>query len=219
MKVIVLSCDKNKDIFDAFYHCIEKYWKDHPEIIYLTETIKNPYYKTICENYPLEMWTKRIRKSLEQIDDEQLLIMVDDCFVRNPVDIERIEYASKNLKNNIAMFNFEKNYDNYDEETNLIGFKRRRHGAPYELSIMCGLWQRKVLIDILDGEYTPWDVEGNQNTKGYDFYINSGEYIIDWGYKTFMPTGLFKGKWCKNIIPFFEKERIKIDYNERGFYD
>lgn len=219
MKILVLSCDKNEDIFDAFHHCMEKYYPTHPEIIYAMETKKNPYYKTICKNYPLEQWTKRIRETLKEIDDEQILLIMDDFFIRQPVDTERIKYLSTQLKGNIATFCFEKSYDVNDEETDVIGMKKRQHGAEYEVAINCGLWQKGKLMDILKGEYTPWQVEYNRDNCGYDYYINSGEYIIDWGYVTWIPTGLFKGRWCKNIIPFFEKEGIKIDYERRNFND
>lgn len=219
MKIVVLSCDKSEDLFEPFRHCIEKYYKGHPEIIYITETIQNPYYKTICKNYPLEKWTRKIREALEEIDDEQILIMMDDCFIRKPVDEERIKYLSTKLSGNIAMFEFEKCYDPNDIETNIKGMKKRQHGAEYEVSINCGLWDRKKLIDVLKGEHDPWYVEFARDNCGYDFYINSEDYIIDWGYETWIPTGVFKGKWCKNIIPFFEKEGIKINYEERGFYD
>ena len=219
MKILVLSCDKNEDIFEAFHHCIEKYWKGHPEIIYSTETKQNPYYKTINYDYPLDKWTIRVRKTLSDIDDEQILIIMDDCFIRQPVDKKRITYASKNLKGNIATFCFEKSWDEYDEETSLKDFKKRQHGRPYEVCINCGLWQKDKLIDVLSRDTNPWEIELNQDNRGYDYYINSGDYIIDWGYETWIPTGLFKGKWCRNIIPFFEKEGIKIDYEKRGFYD
>ena len=219
MKMLVLSCDKNEDIFYAFHHCIEKYYPNHPEIIYATETIQNPYYKTICYDIPLDKWTKRIRKTLNDIDDNQILLIMDDFFIRQPVDVDRIKYLSKELKDNIAVFGFEKSFDSNDEATKVEGMKKRKHGSNYEVCINCGLWQKEKLIDILKGEYTPWQVEGNQDNCGYDHYINSGDYIIDWGYVTWIPTGLFKGKWCKNIIPFFEKEGIVIDYSKRGFYD
>lgn len=219
MKILVLSCDKNEDTFEPFYHCMEKYWKDHPEVIYATETIQNPYYKTIAKDYPLEIWTKRIRETLQEINDEQILIIVDDCFIRTHVDVDRIKYACDNLKGNIAMFNFEKSFDSNDEETNLKGFKKRRHGADYEVSIMCGLWNKEKLLNVIKEDSSPWEVEGKQNNCNYDYYINSGDYIIDWGYETFIFTGICKGKWCKNIVPFFEKEGIKIDYDRRGFCD
>ena len=219
MKIVVLSCDKNDDLFEPFYHCIEKYYKNHPEIIYITETIQNPYYKTINKNYPLEQWTKRIREALKEIDDDQILLIMDDCFIRKQVDIDRINYLSTQLKGNIAMFEFEKTYDINDTETDVIGMKKRQHGADYEVSLNCGLWNKNKLIKILSGDYTPWQIEINGNNYGYDFYINSGDYIIDWGYITWLPTGVFRGKWCKNVIPFFEKEGIIIDFNRRGFYD
>ena len=44
-KIIVISCDKNEDLFKPFYHCIEKYWPNHPEIVYSTESVVNPFYK------------------------------------------------------------------------------------------------------------------------------------------------------------------------------
>ena len=80
MKILVLSCDKNVDTFFPFYHCMEKYYPDHPEVIFATETVVNPYYKTICKSYPLDKWTRRIRETLAEIDDDKILIMIDDCF-------------------------------------------------------------------------------------------------------------------------------------------
>lgn len=219
MKILVLSCDKNSDTFEVFHHCIEKYWKSHPEIIYTTESIKNPYYKTICKDYPLSKWTKRVREVLEEINCDKILIMMDDIFIRREVDEKRIEYACKNLKDNIAMFNFEKSFDEKDIESDLIGWKKRCHGASYEVSIMCGLWDKEKLLNVISIDSTPWEIEYYQNNCGYDYYINTGEYIIDWGYETWIPTGLFKGKWCRNIIPFFENEGIEIDYEKRGFCD
>lgn len=219
MKLLVLSCDKNDDLFEPFHHCIEKYYPEHPEIIYATEKIKNPYYKTISVDYPLELWTKRIRETLEQIDDKQILLMMDDIFIRKPVDIKRIEYARSILKGNVALINFEKAFNKEDKECGLSGFKMRKKGSEYELSLMCGLWDKEKLINILQKDSDPWTVEYNQDTKGYDYLINSGDYIIDWGYRTFHNVGVMKGKWVRELIPFFEKEGIKIDYSRREFYD
>lgn len=219
MKILVCSCDKDEDIFYAFYHCMEKYYPEHPEIIYATETIKNPYYKTISIDYPLELWTKRIRETLKQIDDEKILLMIDDLFIRKPVDVKRIKYAEENLNGNIACLNFEKVFNKSDTNTLIKDFKLRKKGSEYEISLMCGIWNKEKLIDILSEDSDPWSVEYKQNTKGFDYLINSGDYIIDWGYKTFKHCGLKKGKWCREIIPFFEKEGIIIDYMKRGFYD
>lgn len=219
MKILVCSCDKDYDLFEPFYHCIEKYWKEHPEIVYTTETIQNPYYKTISINEPLDRWTKRIRKTLNLIDDNEILLMIDDIFIRKPVDIKRIDYARANLKGNIACFNFEKVFNQDDQESGLNGWKIRKKGSPYELSLMCGLWDKEKLLKVLENDSDPWTVEYTQDTKSFDYLINSDDYIIDWGYETFKHVGVVKGKWSREIIPFFEKEGIKVDYEKRGFVD
>lgn len=219
MVILVLSCDKNEDLWYPFYKCIEKYYPNHPEIIYATETKQNPYYKTISKDYPLELWTKRIRETLFEIEDNIILTMMDDDFIRKPVDVERIEYLKTQIKGNIGALYFEKSFDKTDIETNIIGMKKRKHNSNYEVLINCGIWQKDKFIDIISRDSDPWDVELNQDNKGYDFYINSGDYIIDWGYITWHYTNICRGKWCRNVVPFFEKEGIEIDYEKRGFCD
>ena len=109
MTIIVLSCSKNEETFAPFHHCMEKYYPNHPRVVYFTDGIMNPYYETIPIQMTLDKWTVGFREFLSKIDDEQVLLMIDDIFIRRPVDVERIEYASFILSgvNNLAMINFE----------------------------------------------------------------------------------------------------------------
>ena len=212
MIILVASCDKNTDIFEAFHHCIEKYWSDHPEIIYKTETVQNPYYKTLCADYPLDKWTRGMREVLEKIDDDKILLMIDDIFIHAPVDTERLNYAVEHLTGNIANMNFELSFDPYDEPTEIEGFSKRREGSPYQVSIMCGLWQKDKLIKVLSVDQDPWSVEKDQKTYGYDYLINDGDFIIDWGYhNTFYPVGLVRGEWTREAIHFLKSEGLEVN--------
>lgn len=219
MKILVMSCDKNKDIFDAFHHCMEKYYPNHPEIIFATETVKNPYYKTICKNYPLDLWTKRMRETLDEVDDDKILFINDDLFIRQPVDEERLKYVEDNLKGNIALFNFEKSFDSEDKESKYKGFKIRNPKGIAITSIMCGMWQKDKLRTIFNITCQPWEVERLNIAHDFEYYINSGDYIIDFGYVFPKPFSIHRDKWCREIIPFFEKEGIEMDYSTRGFDD
>lgn len=219
MVILVCSCDKNQDLWAPFRHCLEKYWPGHPEVIYSTETVTNPFYKTICKNFPVEKFSKRIRETLAEIDDRAVLVMVDDIFIRQPVNTERVYDAERQLTGNIALLNFEKAWDDNFDDIGLNGFLRRKKGATYEISFMCGLWDREKLMDILSTDMSPWQIEMECDSKGYDYCVNSGDYIIDWGYRTFCNVGVMKGKWSREIVPFFEKEGIEMDYSIRGFYD
>ena len=208
MIIAVLSCDKNEDTFLPFCHFMERYYPNHPEIIYFTDGIINPFYKTIPVKRTLDKWTKGFREFLNQIDDEQILLMIDDCFIRKPVDVERIEYASEHLNGNIALMNFEKSWDVNDEPTDLIGWKKRKHGSEFEVSLLCGLWQKEKLLKVVERDCSPWEIELEQDNCGFDYYINSGDYIIDWGYKTFQPVGKVKGKWTKETVDFLKRNGL-----------
>lgn len=219
MKILVCSCDKNIDTFEPFYKCMEKYWSNHPEIIYVTETIKNPYYKTICKNYDFDKWTKRIREALKEIDDDIILFTTDDNFIREPVDVERIKYIENVLKDNIACFNFEKSFDSNDIPSQYNGFKKKNLKGVAVNSLMCGMWQKKALMDALNITCRPWEIERLNIALDYEYYINSGDFIINVGYVFQKPFALTRGKWAREIVSFFDKEGIEIDYQKRGFYD
>lgn len=220
MIIAVLSCNKNTELFYPFHLLMEKHWKNHPEVIYFCDGAENPYYKTInVEIEDLDHWTTGFREFLNQIDDEQILLMIDDCFIRRSVDLERIEYASKMLCGNIACMNFEKSWDENDEETSLEGWKKRKHGSSFEVSLLCGLWQKEKLLKVVERDCSPWEIEENQDNCGFDYYINSQDYIIDWGYRTFQPCGVVKGKWSKECKDFLDSIGIKVDYSKKGFVD
>ena len=219
MKIVVFSCDKNADLFEPFKKCLDKYWKGHPEVVYITETIKNPYYKTICKNYDINLWTRKIREALKEIDDNIILFINDDGFIREPVDTERIKYIEKNLKGNIALFNFEKSFDPLDKPCKYEGFKERNRDGIVLCSLMCGMWQKDKLMTVLNIDCQPWEIERLNIAHDFEYYINSGENIINFGYEYPKFFAVHKGKWCREIIPFFEKEGIKMDYSIRGFYD
>lgn len=210
MIIAVLSCSKNEDTFLPFYELMERNFPEHPEIVYFTDGIINPYYKTIPIENELSTWTKGFREFLSQIDDDYILLMIDDCFIRKPVDVQRIEDSRLIMlcNDNVACMNYEKSWDIEDEPTEYIGWKKRKKGSSYEVSLMCGLWDIEKLLDVMDRDCSPWDIELNQDSKGYDYYINSGDYIIDWGYKTFQPVGKVKGVWTKETIDYLKGEGL-----------
>ena len=218
MKIIVMSCDKNEDTFKPFRWCMEEYYPNHPEIIYFTESINNPFYKTISIPHELEEWTTAVREFLMWIDDDVVLFMIDDLFIRKPVDEQRIKKAKLilDLEPNLACLNFEKSWDSKDYPTMFEGWKRRLKGSEYEVSLMCGLWDKEKLSNVLDRDCNPWTIELEQDSKGYDYYINSGEYIIDWGYSYGVPCNITKGKWTRECIEFLKSKGFNLDFEKRG---
>ena len=217
-KIVVMSCDKNEDLWFPFYHCIEKYWNDHPEIIYSTETKINPYYKTICNDLPIEKWTRRVYEVVKTLKCDKVLLMIDDLFVRDYVDDDLLETLSDSVGGIIAGLNFEKSFDPLDIPLgNHISL--RNINGKWKTSVMCQLWSKKAILDLFNVDKTPWDFEKDNISNGYLFLISKTGSFIKWGYEDRKWFGIRKGKWCKECKDFFDKENIEIDYSIRGFYE
>ena len=214
-----MSCDKNKDLFDPFMLCIEKYWQDHPEIIYCTETIENPHYKTIKKNYDISKWTRRVREAVQEIDSDYILLTIDDLFIREKVDTSKINNLSTFLIGHIASINFEFSFDSLDLPLTEEIYFRNQQGK-FKVSCMCHLWQKKELLDLFDYDIDPWQFEKNNKAKDYTFLISKNGDLLNWGKRhDTWKWGIVKGKWTHETKDFFDKENIKVDYNVRGFID
>lgn len=218
-----MSCDKNKDLWQPFHHCMEKYWKDHPEIIYSTESIQNPYYKTICRNLPIEQWTRRVYETVKDLPCKHILLMVDDLFLRDYVDDDLMWKVACSISGTYASLNLEYSFDKNDTYIGHINmhqvYKRNQHGK-YLLSCMCQMWQKRAILDLFNVDMNPWDFEKCNRTKYWSFLISKDGDFINWGKpRDDWQFGVIKGKWSHECKDFFDKEGIEIDYSIRGFIE
>ena len=215
-KIVVMSCDKNQDLFEPFYLCMEKYWKDHPEIIYSTETIENPYYKTICCNLPIDQWTKRVCETVKNLNCKHILLTVDDLFIREKVNNDLIWKLTEYVKGDVAALNFEFSFDPKDIPLNSFIMIRNPKGK-FKLSCMCQMWQKRHLLTLFNTEKDPWLFEKENKAKDFVYLISKDGNFINWGKpKIGWRWGVVRGKWTRECKEFFDKENINIDYTQRG---
>ena len=214
LSVLILSCDAYEDTWYPFFILKNKYWKACPYKTYImTETKDCEYAETIKVQ---GAWTKRFREALKQIPTDYVLIMLDDFFIRDYVDQDRINKIK--FDKDIAVFNFEKAYNMPTLKKSVNGFNLRPNRAPYLNSCQPSVHNKKKLLKRLKKDQTPWEWELTTIDSNDEFYINTQGFIIDIGYYHFKPWSIKGGKWCKEIVPFFEKEGIAVDYGKRGFH-
>ena len=220
--VLVLSCDTYLDVLEPFFVLKERYWKDCPYPTYVaTETKKLSHNITLCHDYPIAKWTRRIRESLMDIPTKYVLVMDSDMFIRSKVDQARIEECVANFGDNTACYSFELEYAP-TLPSNKKDFRKKPNKSPYLNSCQPSLWDREKLIARLSQDLNPWQWEKLVVDSPYDHYVNSGSLIMDYGYyrngkKQWF--GVRKGKWVKDdVVPLFAKEGIQVDFSKRGFY-
>lgn len=220
MTILVMSCDRySSDTFEMFHHCIEKYWPNHPEVYYCTETVDNPYYKTFKVNYPVNQWTRRLNESLKQIDDRLVLVCPDDTFFRKPVNDEVIQRLCSFIDNKLIAINLEPPLDGI--QCNEILTIRNPKGK-YLSSMMPQIWNREKLIELTEGQdKNPREAEHLAQDTNYSFGIIASDNLgIDFGKKAHVyPYAIVEGKWAREMVDFCEQEQVEIDFDKLGFFE
>ena len=219
-KILVMGCDRySKYTTELFHHCIEKYWINHPEIIYCNESVINPYYKTVCVDMPVQKWTQRVRIALEQIDSDIVLICPEDTFLRKKVNDKVLNKLCTYIDNKLIAINLEPPFDCYN--INEILSIRNPQGK-WLTSFMPQLWNKKKLLELLgDKELNPREAERlGKNTPFSYGIIATNNIDFDFGKVLGVyPYAIVEGKWAKEMIDFCKQENIEIDFSELGFFE
>lgn len=205
MKILVLSCDKYEPIWEPFFILLDKYYPNHPKCYLVTETKICPYCATI--NVNIQTWTRRFKTALEQIKDDTVLVLLDDFFIRKPVDEKRIE----NIKftDDIICYNFELEYR--EPAIRLKDWDIQKNNQVYMNSCQPTVWDRKKLIERLDCDLTPQQWETMCINSPYIHFINNKDYIIDVGYRhqpLAIGWGITRGSLSKECKLFLESEGL-----------
>ncbi len=220
LAIVCFSCDKNEEAWPTFKTCLDKYWPGHPTTFLLTETLHCPLMNTINYDYGLDQWSTRMYKSLENIREKYIIFICDDCFLNNYVNLDKLEKALSIIKDNVANVNFELSFSEQDMPCIYDGFKYKPLNSICRLSFLCGLWDREKLIDIMKRrECSPWDLENDQNSLGYEIFQVSDQKILSWFRDgPYMFAAAYRGRWSQELPEFLKQEGITMNVEKKGFY-
>lgn len=182
--VIVCSCDKNEDLWDMFFYYMKKNWLDYDynKKIYLnTESKKyrhSDFDVVTFSHFPngdKTRWSYRLRRVLENVEDDFVLLILDDFFLTDTVMTEEIEWCLDKMKkdDNIAVFLFDPT-PGPNKDSKYRNYLRKDNKAPFRMSLQVGMWNRKHLLKYLRNHEMPWQFEtwGSIRSRRYkeDFY-------------------------------------------------
>lgn len=207
--LLVLSSDNYSQYWDWFFACKNKYWSDCPYPTYLvTESKECTHCKTI--NINSHIWTKRFRDALMQLESDYIILMLDDYFIRQPVNQSRINqcFDYMLLHYDPITWNFEKNYRDAYTKFCPRGWVRQKDHQVYLNSTQPSIWHRERLIERLLEDKNPWEWELTIVNSPYDHYINTGAQIIDNGYRYGQEFGVKQGKLTDECVNFLKKEKL-----------
>lgn len=225
--VVVSSCDRYADLWDPFFKILSQQWPDigYP-VVLLTE--KAPYtcaYMDIDVFHTGDMpWGKMLRKCLQAIDTEYVMLLLEDFFPLERVDQGRIEQCLDwmDQDRDIAVFSFFRGPGDNIRDNRYPHFERRPQEGEYRFNCQPAVWRRERLIEFIRPHESPWAWEllGSKRSARYPdkFYsaIEGEPYVFT---HDFIKYGLRRGKWYKDTVELFRQYGIDMDFTLRGFYD
>jgi hypothetical protein len=232
--LLVSSCDKYKDAWKPYFILLKKYWPEvvNYEIVLSTESEILDDYNDLNINYfhypEPATWSKRLKECLKSIDTKYIVFSLEDFFLQSRVDDQEIIRCIGYMENDpkIAVFYFMKVLDSY-RESPYPNYFEATADLKYRINAQVGVWNREILISILDEKENPWEfeIEGSKRLINSDlkFYCHKKAdkclnlngpfpYIMGWqnGY------GISQGKWMWNNKKLFRKNGIKVNFSNLG---
>lgn len=194
--VTVYTNDKNLWLLNGFQYLFKKYWSPSqpvrimgyasPENGALSENFS--FVSIDPQNYPASEWSTGLLQSLDQFieDGEEFMIfMLEDYWLMEPVDHETLqclmEYMHDQSRNILRIdltadrCQHKRFLTHYDEAKNGCQLLRTTASSPHQMSFQAGIWNIKLLWEILRPDEDPWmsEIEGSKRLA-----VAGDKYIV-----------------------------------------
>lgn len=191
-----------------------RYWPDCPFQVYLISnylTYPDSRVKPILLGADAG-WADNMREALKQIETPYFIYFLEDVFLRKKVDTKRIlDLLALTEKERAACLRLypapgpNAPYKNFKEVGEI------KKGAPYRISLMTAIWDKKIFTDLLAPGENAWQMElmgsARSNEIGAPFLSVS---CADKAMEQYA-TAIKKGIWFYDAVLLCKREGIKLN--------
>jgi len=237
--ILINTCDKFEDCWDPFFKLFSIYWPDFQGKIYLNTEYKDYSYSGInivpikgCAVNNIQKnkrvtWSQCLKWALESIDDDIILYMQEDYFLKDSVNNHCVEYFYDQMINYQEIPCIQLTHEGIpaiDKSRYEKLFTSNPDFFSY-VSCQASFWRKEVMLSLLREHETAWNFEwwGSKRAKylGYEFLVVDPNLMDSTQFQIlpYIFTGVIGGKWYKQVIETFEKNEIIVDYSIRGFFE
>jgi len=211
VSIVVLSCDKYKDLWDPFFNLFFKFWPRCEFPVYLfsnTKVYKNDRVQTILSGEDQD-WSSSIKKCLKQIDSEYVWVFFDDVFLTEHVECSKISRLLSFLESHNPNYLRFRVYPRPDKKhSDFFGICGEE--ALYRTSIF-SIWKKQIFMNLLiDGE-TAWQFESESIERASKYSRFYGVYE---NYLTY-EHGVERGLWIRSAYKKLTKLGVYVDIKSR----
>lgn len=162
--LLIHSCDKFSDLWDAHVKLLNKNWPDRncPTYI-LTDSCNERTFRNveILSAGDKKEITERIKYALNHIDTEYILVTLDDYFPTTPIETHRIErlldIMDKEGYDYLRLYHLPKGGLSVSNENEVYNLAL---DGDYRVNLYVGIWRKDFMAKTLgDKELNAWEFE------------------------------------------------------------
>ena len=219
--IVIFTCDKYADLWDAFFHFFNKFWPDCPYPIYLATNSKLVTYKNVAPLYSnqLSTWGKETLAAVSQYSLDYFIYFQEDYFLTQKVNNEELKLLfSKMLHLKADYLRLFPSPGADRKMTNEKDFGEISTTAKYRTSLQCSIWKTETFKTLLRPDESSWEFELNSPKRSFNFLFLSVFSQSKWKLKRtnypinyYYMTAIYKGKWLKPPLNKCIKEGITPD--------
>lgn len=238
LAILMTSCDSYKDLWDPFYTCIERFSDPIPEYSFYLNTehdqfISHPdgiQVETLNQKRQGNIsWSRRMLDVLECISEQYVFLVLDDFFVCDTIRWDLFEEMLNKLDAEPEVASIQlygtrirnANPEKYSLQNEPQYRIMERKG--WKTHFVPTIWRKEVLMRWLRPWESIWAFEGYGSERARRWNYPEKVYIVDnppiYDYLWIKDcSAVINGKWLgePELLKFFEKNDIKVDFSKRG---
>jgi hypothetical protein len=172
MRIVVPVYNKRHWALQPFSILFNKYWGDDVDVMcYSVPSFSLPKNFNIVSvdpyDFPRDKWVDGLLIYLNSIEDSAVTILLEDYWLIRPVDVYGVHTLSGIVKDDVLRIDLTADRL-YAGGMKDVGYVKHYDiieaaGSQYQMSLQAGVWNRELLIKILEelpkNMHSAWDVE------------------------------------------------------------
>jgi hypothetical protein len=239
MTLLVQSTDSFSDCWVPFFTLLQHYWPDcRLPILLNTETKTFSFDGLDVRSSEIlrragaawPTWSESLLLSLDLVETDIVLFMIDDQFICGPVDAAALDAVAAQMQSreytNITLT--EHGHQRPTRRTDDPWLLEVAPNAKYRVTTAPALWRKDGLRRYLRARENAWQFEVFGSRRSWripdTFFVanpaalTTGRQGIVPYFETVYDSGIIKGRWQPEVIPFFREHGIDLDYSIRGTF-
>jgi hypothetical protein len=221
-QIVVCSCDRYRDVWPAFFRLFWKYWPACPYPVNLVSNGCDWDDRRVAMRHVSASisWTKALRESIDSLDSDYVLLLLEDYLVNDTVDTDGIGRLIAFMRDKGIGCLYLYPANKYEASgINVAGYALGDvpPRAPFRVNTQAGLWRRDFILETLFRDESGWDYEVNA-TRHSEAQPDGFLTVMRENPRLPFPyycTGVVRGKWTPGAVALCKKEGITLDFGVR----